>query len=173
MTYTLRYAIKEDAPRIAAIHVESWRHGYKGIIHQAWLDHGLDISKQTERWTSRLEAGRKETILVFDNKRLAGFVTAGPSRNENYPGYAELYAIYIDPACYGRGAGTALFRACVEYVINLGFGKMFVNVLKDNSAGRRFYEKMGGVHVKNSEEELSIGGRPYTEIKYVWEDLKR
>ena len=49
---------------------------------------------------------------------------------------------------------------------------MFVNVLSDNKIGRDFYERMGAVPIENSEEELTIDGKPYMEMKYEWKELK-
>ena len=61
----------------------------------------------------------------------------------------------------------------MEYAIAQGFKQMFVNVLNDNKIGRDFYERMGAVPIENSDEELTIDGQTYLEMKYEWKELKR
>lgn len=74
----IREAKPEDAAQIAEVHIKSWRQAYKGVIHQSYLDNGLD-----------------------------------------------------------------------------------------------FYERMGAVPIENSEEELTIDGKPYLEMKYEWKELEQ
>lgn len=169
----IRTAKPEDAAQIAEVHIKSWRQAYKGVIHQSYLDNGLDINERTKRWHENLSESRKGTFLAFDGETLVGFSTVGKSRDDNYPDYGELYAIYLDPDYFGKGVGKALFQHSLEYAIAQGFTKMFVNVLNENKIGRDFYARMGAVPIENSEEELTIDSHPYLEMKYEWKELKR
>lgn len=71
-----------------------------------------------------------------------------------------------------KGVGKALFQHALEYAVAKGFHKMFVNVLINNKIGRNFYERMGAVPIENSEEELTIDGQRYLEMKCEWKALK-
>lgn len=122
----IRSANPDDAPFIAEVHVKSWRQAYKGIVHQAYLDNGLDVGVREQRWREGLIAGGKETLLAFEDARLAGFATVGPSRDEAYPAHAELYAIYLDPDYFGKGVGKLLFNRAVQYAVGHGFQKKYV-----------------------------------------------
>lgn len=168
----IREAKPEDAAQIAEVHIKSWRQAYKGVIHQSYLDNGLDINERTKRWRDNLNKSRKGTFLAFDSETLAGFCTVGKSRDNGYSDYGELFAIYLDPSYFGKGVGKALFKYSLEYVIAQGFKQMFVNVLNDNKIGRDFYERLGAVPIENSEEELTIDGHTYLEMKYEWKELK-
>ncbi len=170
--FKFREAKREDANKIAEVHIKSWRQAYKGIIHQSYLDNNLDVNERTKRWQENLSESKNGIFLVFDEEKLIGFSTVGKSRDDNYSDYAELYAIYLDPDYFGKGAGKALFQISLEYALAQGFRKMFVNVLSENKIGRDFYERMGAVPVENSEEEITIDGHSYSEMKYEWKELK-
>lgn len=168
----IREAKPEDAAQIAEVHIRSWRQAYKGVVHQSYLDNGLNVNEHTKRWREGLNKNRKGTFLAFNGAVLAGFVTVGPSRNRKCSDYGELYAIYLDPDYFGKGIGKTLFQSALEYAVAQGLKKMFVNVLTDNKMGRNFYERMGAVPIENSEEELTIDGQLYLEMKYEWRKLK-
>ena len=48
---------------------------------------------------------------------------------------------------------------------------MIIWVLRENAPSRRFYEHMGGVHVRDEERELD--GVRIIESGYGWEDISR
>ena len=172
MDVKIRKATPEDAPQIAEVHIRSWRQAYKGIIHQSYLDNGLDVTKRTRAWQENLSESRKATFLAFNGASLAGFVSVGKSRDGRYSDHAELYAIYLDPDYFGKGVGKALFSSALQHAAKKeGFRKMFAVVLTENLAGRDFYERMGAIPIEGSEEELTVDGHPYMEMKYSWEDL--
>lgn len=167
----IRIANPNDAPNIAKLHIRSWQQAYRGIIHQSYLDHGLNFDEREKRWRNNLVESERATFLIFDGELLAGFATVGQSRDQKFPDYYELYAIYLCPDYFGKGVGEKLFLHVAVYTIECGFNKMFVNVLRDNRLGRRFYERMGGVYIKDSDTDLKIDGRSYSEVKYEWKDL--
>jgi ribosomal protein S18 acetylase RimI-like enzyme len=167
----IRTATPQDALNIAQTHVKSWREAYQGIIHQSYLDDGLNVAERAESWAKNLAGERKGTFLAFYGEALAGFITVGQSRNDQYLEYAELYAIYLDPEFFGLGIGKSLLTHAVEHLIAQEFEKMFVNVLSDNKLGRQFYDRMGALPIEHSEENLVIDGQTYKEMKYEWPKL--
>jgi GNAT superfamily N-acetyltransferase len=70
-------------------------------------------------------------------------VTFGPPDAPSIPGAGELYAIYLDPAHWGRGYGRALMRAAERGLAEAGFSKAYLWVLETNARARRFYEIAG------------------------------
>ena len=56
----IREAKLEDAVQIAEVHIKSWRQAYKGVVHQSYLDNGLDINERTKRWREGLRKAGKE-----------------------------------------------------------------------------------------------------------------
>lgn len=58
---------------------------------------------------------------------------------------ATLYLedIFVLPEARGRGAGSALFKACVNEAVRRGCGRMDWQVLSWNEPSIRFYERLG------------------------------
>ena len=57
----------------------------------------------------------------------------------------ELFAIYVDPEAWGRGAGRALMDTALAS-LREHFDEAVLWVLEDNPRTRRFYELAGWVH---------------------------
>ena len=70
-----------------------------------------------------------ETWILEENSRLCGFL----SLIEN-----EVGAIFVHPAHQGKGFGKALMDKAVELR-----GSLFLDVFKENSIGRAFYDRYG------------------------------
>jgi GNAT superfamily N-acetyltransferase len=99
---------------------------------------------------------------------MVGFADAGPARDSEDPHCAEVYAIYVEPASRGKGAGRTLFGACVEHAKVCGFTAMLLRVLSRNASARAFYESMGGEPDPASEKAIAIGGTTEKVIVYRW-----
>ncbi|WP_156759003.1 hypothetical protein [Microbacterium karelineae] len=50
-------AVPDDAATIADVHVRTWRHAYRGLMPQEFLD-GIDVAARAERW-ERILAGEE------------------------------------------------------------------------------------------------------------------
>lgn len=81
----VREAVGGDAPRIADVHVRSWRAAYLGILPDSLLD-GLSVSERERSWAALLGSGsdRWLTLVAEDSGGdLTGFCSvATPSRDE-------------------------------------------------------------------------------------------
>ncbi len=162
----VRAAGPDDAQGIAAVHVATWRDAYAGLLPDEVLA-GLEVGERAERWRSRLaEPGEGVFALVFEaNGHLQGFVSGGPSRDE-FPG-GEVYAIYVDPACQGRGAGRRLLAAATRLLADAGFTDASLWVLAGNRPARGFYESQGW-HCDGTEQPWTLsGGASLPEVRYV------
>jgi GNAT superfamily N-acetyltransferase len=84
----------------------------------------------------------------------------------------ELYAIYLLKEAQGKGHGRALVEAVSGALLEHGSTSMLVWVVRDNFAARGFYERLGGVYLR--EHELDFGaGFMLLEVSYGWPDLRR
>jgi ribosomal protein S18 acetylase RimI-like enzyme len=168
----LRPARLDDAQGIARVQVGSWRTTYPGMIPQDYLD-SMDEALFVGRWSDRLshETSRRATFVAEDDGRMIGFATGGAER-EGDPRYqGELYAIYIVEESQGRGLGRGLANAVAGALVERGFLSMVVWVLRDNHAARAFYERLGGVYVR--EHPLDFGaGFEVMEVSYGWDDVR-
>jgi GNAT superfamily N-acetyltransferase len=161
----VRPATLADAREIARVHVETWRAAYAHVFPAEFLA-GLSIDDRAAL-AEHLLTERSETILVAEVEgRVVGFASGGPSRDDD-PGAApgEVYAIYVEPAAWGRGAGRLLLQRLEEALLGSGFDDATLWVLEDNPRARRFYEAAGW-EFDGGREMFSRGGVDAWEIRY-------
>ena len=164
MDIEIRESVFEDARAVAAVHLASWKDGYKGIIHQSHLD-DLKLELFIERWDQNLRKGKTDQykhFVALDKDEIVGFVDVGMPRRSDMAGYGELYAIYLAPAYFERAKQQALL---------FGYKSLYVWVLEHNVRGQGFYKSMGAVVAPGIYDDFLIGGRPYRDMQYRWADL--
>jgi GNAT superfamily N-acetyltransferase len=164
----VRRARPDDAPRIAQVHLESWKTTYPGIIAQSYID-GLKVEDGAARWRDRLAQADGPVVFVAEDEAgIFGFAAGGAIMHpvEGFDG--ELGAIYLLASHQKRGAGAALTRRIAGALVERGFRSMVVWVLEANPS-RGFYERMGGALV--AEQGIEIGGVTLPEVAYGWKDL--
>jgi ribosomal protein S18 acetylase RimI-like enzyme len=164
----VRRAEIEDAAAIAAVHVETWRSAYQGVLPDEFLA-SLDGAGYEERWRRTVSEGTGRVYVAEDQRRMVGFASGGPER-AGEDGYAgELYAIYVREEAQGRGHGRRLVQAVAGGLREMRLTDMIVWVLRDNRDARNFYERLGGVYVR--EQPITIGSTLLQEISYGWKSL--
>lgn len=165
----IRRAKPEDAPRIAWVHLESWKTTYPGIVPQAYMD-GLKVETGIQNWRERLTQAEGPIVFVAEDEAgVFGFAAGGTIMHPVDGFDGELGAIYLLASHQRRGAGAELVRHVARALVQRGFQRMVVWVLKANSS-RLFYERMGGVLV--AEQGIEIGGVTLPEVAYGWKDVR-
>jgi GNAT superfamily N-acetyltransferase len=168
----VRPARLDDSEGIARVQVASWRTTYPGMIPQDFLD-SMDDAAFAGRWSERLshETSRRTTFVAEDEGRLVGFATGGAEREGDAQYDGELYAIYVLQEWQGQGLGRELVNAVAGALVERGLHSMLVWVLRDNLPARAFYERLGGVYVR--EHPLDFGaGFEVMEVSYGWGDVR-
>ena len=162
----VRAARPDDAHAVAAIHVATWRDAYAGLLPEEFLA-GLDAGQWAERWHARLAAPAEGVFTqVFEaDGRLQGFASGGPSRDEFRGG--EVYTVYVDPGCQGRGAGSRLLAAATRLLAGAGFADASLWVLSGNHPARGFYEAQGWQRDGAGHVWAPSGGVSVPELRYV------
>jgi ribosomal protein S18 acetylase RimI-like enzyme len=163
---TIRPAAEGDAAGIARVHVRSWQEAYAGIVPETYLA-SLDVDQRTSEWASYLREGPSDQVLTWvalANDHLVGFVTVGPSRDEDAArGDQEIYSIYLDPGTWGHGVARDLMRTVIDAVgaktpISLW-------VLADNERARHFYRRHG-FQADGVDRYDDVGGENLLEVRY-------
>jgi ribosomal protein S18 acetylase RimI-like enzyme len=72
-----------------------------------------------------------------------GFVTFGPSRDEDAVGMGEIYALYVDPGRYRGGVGRMLMAHARRRLKGEGFEAAVLWALIGNDRAAGFYEREG------------------------------
>ena len=168
MISVVRPAEIGDAAAIAAVHVETWRTAYRGLLPDDFLA-SLDQAGYGERWKRTLADGSGRIFVAEDQGRIVGFASGGRERASEDGFSGELYAIYVFEEAQGRGHGRRLVQAVVQALREKGLPDMIVWVLRDNQPARHFYEQLGGVYVRA--QPITIGSTLLQEVSYGWKSL--
>ncbi len=141
---SIRTATPIDAPGVAWVQVHSWHAAYHGILRQSTLD-AMTEEGRTERWTDILAGNSSNTLVAVHDDRVVGFISAGPSRDEdtNPESTGEVWALYAHPTMWGQGIGWQLWLAGEEHLRRQGFEEVVLWVIETNKRGRKFYESVG------------------------------
>src|SRR5215470_6191006 len=103
----VRPATGADAEPIERIRIRGWQVAYRHIFDPGALD------RLQPNWTwFRSELDRPSrghaTFVAETDGLVVGFALVGPCRDLH--GLGELYAIYVDPDSWSRGAGRELIE---------------------------------------------------------------
>lgn len=162
----VREARIEDAEGIARVQVGTWRVAYRGIVPDGHLN-ALDVAARTEMWRSVIERPEAAAPWVaVDADQVIGFVAHGPAAERvGEPREGQVFAIYVDAGCWGRGVGAALLEAACESLRAAGFRAARLWVLAENVQARAFYGRHGWVP-DGSEQHEDFSGVMLTEVRY-------
>jgi GNAT superfamily N-acetyltransferase len=161
---TVRPATLPDAPAMGRVHVRAWQAAYRGHMPDDYLD-GLRAEDRAAGWERALGRERERgAILVAEQAgQVTGFANLGPAQDP--AGAGELYAINVDPAHWGTGAGRALLQAAQAELARLGYAETVLWVLPANARARRFYEIAGWV-ADGTERTMEVQGVVVPEVRY-------
>lgn len=166
----IRPALVADAAGIAAVHVDSWRSTYPGMLPDRYLV-SLSAATHERRWRGLLSGapprGRR-TFVAEAGGRVVGFSSCGPQRT-GLPGFGgEFYALYLLDHVQGLGLGRRLLAAMAQHMLAADTRAALVWVLRDNPS-RYFYERLGGDLL--AEQPIAFAGARLMEVAYGWKDL--
>ncbi|MFE8955618.1 GNAT family N-acetyltransferase [Streptomyces althioticus] len=165
----IRPMTADDSDEVAAVRVRGWRHAYRGMIPQAYLD-AMDVAAEAGKQRERLEAGDGSVVnLVAEaaDGTLAGWAAYGPYRDGGVrTGDGELYALYLPPERIGQAVGRALLTEVTDRCAAAGLPRVFLWVLERNARARRFYEA-AGFTADGAQEPFEVAGVEVPEVRYV------
>ena len=148
---------------VSAVYEQSWKHAYKGIIPQSYLN-----SIPAGQWAESLDVPGRYNLLALENDRIIGASSYCKSRWENFQGFGEIVSIYFLPEYMRKGCGSALLGRAVEELRMLGFSKILLWVLEDNAPAKSFYEKNGFTPTNEYMSDI-FAGKKLREQLYVLE----
>ena len=165
----IRQATSFDARGIAKVHVDSWRTTYKGILPDSYLSN-LSYKQRTELWErNSADHGNYIVIAEKEDGQIFGFGTAGKRPKKTQENTGDLTSIYLLEEFQGKGIGKKLFAELFRHFTQLGYEKVFVEVLEENKT-RYFYEHFGASLVKTV--QITIDGKVLNEFIYEWDDVE-
>jgi GNAT superfamily N-acetyltransferase len=166
----IRKAVLTDAKGIAKVHVDSWRTTYKNIIPDEFLKK-LSYDQRTDLWNRNItKEGNYVFVAENDEGEIIGFADCGKRESNNATNSGDLTAIYLLLEYQGKGIGKQLLKQLFLQFEELGFNRVFVEVLEDNKT-RYFYEYYGANLLKS--EKITIAGAELNLLIYEWNNLNQ
>ena len=86
-------------------------------------------------------------IVLDDDQRVAGFAFASQHQERAAYRWAANVAVYVDPACQGRGAGRALYVALLDLLRRQGLRVACAGITLPNDASVGLHRAVGFEHV--------------------------
>ncbi|PTA68823.1 GNAT family N-acetyltransferase [Deinococcus arcticus] len=167
---TIRPAMPEDAAAIAALHVDSWRETYAGLMPDDFLARMTDEAQRARRaafWAQNIAAGTDVVLVAEEGGAVIAFASGGAARD--HAGYdAELLTLYSRRAAQGRGTGRALLRAVAGQLQARGARNLALWVLDVNPT-RAWYARQGAAEA--GEKVEPIPGGQLREVRMVWPEI--
>ena len=165
----IRQPVVEDAPSLGAVHVRAWQHAYRGgLMPDEYLE-GLSEEERAERWAEGLQRPPRPRYARFvaedESGTVVGFITVGPADDNPDSLQGEVFALNVEPECWGQGYGRALLDAGVAALAEAGFTEATLSVHPGNRRAREFYERAGWIS-DGAEREQEIWGVQVPEVRY-------
>lgn len=135
----------EEATRIAAVHVATWKEAYLHLLPEGFFTEGHSRQRR-EMWAQLLGESRSEwsTWLAESGGEIVGFAMAGPAQEQAAESSARsLYMVYVLRSHHGTGAGQALLDATLGTAPGSDAGPVSLWVAKQNPRAIAFYRRNG------------------------------
>lgn len=161
----IRPAASDDALQVAHVHVRAWQVAYRDLLPADALAR-LRPEERAQRYDFANQDPRcPKTLVAVADGAICGFATTAPARDSDAAGCGELCALYVDPACWGRGAGRALMAAARQRMAALAYRHAVLWLLAGNERAARFYRADGWAPDGLARRER-IWGIEVDEIRY-------
>ena len=165
--YVVRPGTTDDVGAIAALHAESWRSAYGGLVPDEDLGGGLD-AERLQFWRDRFASPHPERRVVFaavHGQVLVGFACVLADAD---PVHGPLLDnLHVKPGWRGHGIGARLLNDSRAWSHAIAPGRpMHLWVLEGNTAARGFYRAQGGVESDRRIEQR--GGMEIVSLRCIW-----
>ena len=151
----------DDFRAVAQVYTDSWKHAYKGLMPQRYLD-----KLSPDSWISLLRAAPESNWIALENDRIIGTAFISFARDEQREGFGEIVGLYLLPEAMGKGYGRQLWQAAVEHCCQQGLSGICLWSLTANQRACGFYERMGMTPSGRTKFE-AIGGEMLPLTEYI------
>ena len=123
---SIRAAEPADAEEVERLRVAGWQAAYRGILPDDYLNRMRVDGERRRRHMIKQATAAHRSVLVesvaVQAEAIVGWVAGGRCRDADRPGpgHGEVYAIYVLPEWWGRGAGRLLMAHAVRALAEAG-----------------------------------------------------
>ena len=138
--------MKEDAEMIADISRYCFYHTYAPVNTKENIDKFMQEQFSNELLEDEVRDPDNTFLLAYHINEIAGYAkllnkSAHAKLDANRQ--VEIGRFYVLPAFNGKGVGTQLMRACVNYAKSEQADVLWLGVWENNAAAISFYKQMG------------------------------
>ncbi|MFC8194131.1 GNAT family N-acetyltransferase [Streptomyces sp. NPDC057298] len=154
----IRAGVPGDVEQIAALHAESWRTAYAGIMPSSFLDGPL-FEDRLALWRGRILEPQSAAglFVAVDGGAVDGFVYLVPRPD----GRVLLDNLHARPGRTGSGIGGRLLRQALAWAATEHSGRdVCLEVLRANTRAVAFYERHGARRTDERMVPVRAGLRP-------------
>ncbi|RYF66276.1 MAG: GNAT family N-acetyltransferase [Cytophagaceae bacterium] len=165
---TYRFAQLPDAQVIAALHTQSWRQTYRGILRDEYLDGNIGEDRFGV-WHKRLAspAGSQRILIAEEDGQLRGFICLYLDEDPQLGTLIDN--LHVSQAVKGQGIGVGLMREAARLVIpEANHPGFHLVVYEANEPAIQFYNRVGGTNLRREQYETPGGGGEATILRYIW-----
>ncbi len=130
----------------------------------------LSYDRRMELWNENIiKEGNYVFVAENSDGEIIGFADCGKRDSNHITESGDLTAIYLLEEYQGKGVGKRLLRKVFLQFEELGFNRIFVEVLEDNKTCY-FYEYYGAE--LNKAKKITIGGAELNLLIYEWNNIR-
>lgn len=149
MTLHFRDATPDDATELdtmaRAIWWETFAHGSSAEDAQAYC---ATAYGPQGKLIADLTSGAARFRVATADGAIVGYAKINPPwLPDAEPGAVQLSQLYVASSWHGRGVAQSLMDWAIERAREEGAGALLLTVWEENARARRFYEKLGFVHI--------------------------
>ncbi|ROP60256.1 L-amino acid N-acyltransferase YncA [Enterobacter sp. BIGb0383] len=150
---TLRDARPEDAPLLSEMGFTSYRHHFAHLwVSPAELATFLSQEYGVDALVHSLAGSTSHWLIAADNERPVGFAKYSCHQpiDPQGPTGTLLHKLYLLPDETGKGYGEEIITGVIQRAKIEGDSWLWLEVLSSNPQARRFYQRQGMVHLKDT-----------------------
>lgn len=142
---TLRPAVPDDAPSLAALSFEVWIGTY---LHEGispfFANYALDTFR-TDAFLASLQQPDTCFIVSQNSVGIDGFIRLDAGRSDPVDGRSdlEISTLYVQPRHHGKGIGHALLQAGLDWARDQGAASVWLTTNSANTPAIGFYKAQG------------------------------
>ena len=158
----IRRAADRDRPSIAAIHAQSWRDAYRGILPDALLDSEIG-GIMRGRWDEQAIRPEDAVLVAERDGELIGFCATWDGKS------AYIDNLHVLREARSQGIGRRLLAETARHFLGIGRTRAHLHVVVRNSRARALYLALGGRPAGIEDKDLYGTLVPNERIE--WSDL--
>ncbi|MEL7133751.1 MAG: GNAT family N-acetyltransferase [Pseudomonadota bacterium] len=160
----IRPMLATDLPQVQALHLDSWRHSYAGLMPDTFLQKQV-VEEMARRW-EHLPADHDVALVAEQSGTPIGFGLVYVTDAEG----PLLESLHVRADDQGNGVGRQLMARLAQALADMGYDRLWLEVIAGNGRARRAYARWGGVESWPFRDV--IAGQEVSAVKVRWATLK-